>query len=168
MKCPNCGAQMQPGPIRGQKRCKYCDTIVDERPQAPKTAAAAGPFGLLADKDGDGTPDILQMASSVSHTQVQAIYEINGKRYESLEEVPAEYRSLIANATTVETAPEVVIEVGPEVTAQRVERTESHVSWPRHELERADFGGGESKPDWLKPFVLGLLAALLLGWLLFG
>lgn len=175
MNCPNCGAQMQPGPIRGQKRCRYCETIVDERPLKRETPGPAGPFSLLADRDADGTPDIFQVATSMSRTEVQTSYEINGKRYASLEEVPAEYRELLS---TVDTAPEVVVEIEPEVVAslktapqvaaQRVERTESHLAWPRRELERADFGKPGARSAWVKPFVLGMLAALLLGWLLFG
>jgi hypothetical protein len=161
MNCPNCGAQMQPGPIRGQNRCRYCETIVDERLRAPEPIGAAGPFAIFADRDADGTPDIVEMATSMSHTRVQTSFEINGKRYETLEEVPEEFRRFFpAVAPTVDTP--------PRLAGRRVERTESRASWSPNQLERAESGGTQSRPSWLKPFVLGMLAALLLGWLLFG
>lgn len=169
MNCPNCGAQMQPGPIRGQKRCRYCDTIVDERPLKRETG---DPFTLFADHDGDGTPDFIQ-STSMSRTQVSASYEINGKHYATLEEVPEELRKLFAagGAILVETEPEVVeasVKTAPEAVARRVERTESRASWSERDLERAEFGKPGAKASWVKPFMLGMLAALLLGWLLFG
>jgi hypothetical protein len=115
------------------------------------------------DVRGDGTPDFVQMATSTSHTQVEASYEINGKHYETLEEVPEEYRKLFPNvAPMAETAP-ASFGAAQRVAAQRVERTESRASWSPNELDRA-----ASKPGWLKPFVLGMLTALLLGWLLLG
>jgi hypothetical protein len=168
MNCPNCGAQMQPGPIRGQKRCRYCETIVDERPLRRDRNLPGGPFSFLADHDGDGTPDILQMSSatSVSHTQVETSYEIDGKHYASIEEVPEEYRKLLEDAAPVAVpAPPVVqtTPVAPRTLGHRVKRHEEHAAWTPRTLERPD-----TKPGWLKPFVLGLLTALLLGWLLFG
>ncbi|MHC4972489.1 MAG: hypothetical protein ACYTG3_09165 [Planctomycetota bacterium] len=156
MNCPNCGAQMQPGPIRGQKRCRYCETIVDERLRASEVPEKTGPFGLFADSDQDGTPDFVEMSSSMSHTQVETSYEINGKRYASLEEMPEEYRKLFPAVGSM-------VEAAPPLMGQRVERTESRAAWSPRELERT-----ESRSSWLKPFVLGMLAALLLGWLLFG
>jgi len=170
MNCPNCGAQMQPGPIRGQMRCRYCETIVDERLRASETP---GPFALFADRDGDGTPDFVQMSTSMSRTQVQTSFEINGKHYETLEEVPEELRKLFTavGPMVADTTPEVVeasFGTAPEMVTKRVERTESRASWSPKELERAALGGPAARPGWLKPFVLGMLAALLLGWLLFG
>lgn len=168
MNCPNCGAQMQPGPIRGQKRCRYCETIVDERPVRREANVPPGPFSLLADHDGDGTPDILQVSSatSVSHTQVETSYEIDGKHYASLKEVPEEYRKLLADAApVVGTAPPVVEKtfVAPRTVGHHVKREESRASWSPRTLDRS-----EPERGWLKPFVLGVLVALLLGWLLFG
>jgi len=146
MNCPNCGAQMQPGPIRGQNRCRYCETIVDERLRVPEIVAPAGPFALFSDSDGDGTPDFVRMATSMSHTQVETSYEINGKHYESLEEVPEEYRKLFPNpgptAPMADTAP-------GSVAAQRVEHTESRASWSPSDLERAEFGRSAARPGWL-------------------
>ena len=55
---------------------------------------------LLADRDGNGVPDVFEArnveGADVAHvTTTTTVYEINGRRYASLEEVPPEFRSLL-------------------------------------------------------------------------
>lgn len=54
---------------------------------------------LLADKDGDGVPDVLQKQGGASPvrvtTRVSRTWTVNGKTYHSLEEMPAEARAAL-------------------------------------------------------------------------
>jgi hypothetical protein len=55
---------------------------------------------LLADRDGNGVPDVLETGTvdgaAVSHvTTTATVYEINGRQYASLDEVPPEFRELV-------------------------------------------------------------------------
>src|SRR6478752_2514283 len=76
---------------------------VDEMPPDIRRQYEQEMRSILADRDGNGVPDILEHAASTGSTaslSVQKVQHItvNGKSYERLEDVPAEFRDVIANA----------------------------------------------------------------------
>jgi hypothetical protein len=97
MKCDNCGASL-PAAKTPVVTCGYCGAeVATARPPE----VAKGSSSLLADRDGDGIPDIVegligegQVASSVT-VQSATRYEVDGKVYSSLEEMPPHLRQLL-------------------------------------------------------------------------
>jgi hypothetical protein len=55
-------------------------------------------MGLLADKDQDGVPDIMQQAGGANVVVNQASFTVNGQQYSSLEEMPDEVRKVYERA----------------------------------------------------------------------
>ena len=56
---------------------------------------------LLADRDGNGVPDVFESgtvegADVARVTTTSEVYEINGRRYDSLDDVPPEFREMLA------------------------------------------------------------------------
>jgi hypothetical protein len=84
---------------------------VEEMPPEVRRQYARA-MSMLADKDGNGVPDILEGGASITSTTfdhagdalittevTKSDVVVNGQRYARLEDVPAELRELICNAT---------------------------------------------------------------------
>ncbi|HEY7089159.1 MAG TPA: hypothetical protein VH518_13775 [Tepidisphaeraceae bacterium] len=59
-------------------------------------------MALLADKNGNGVPDLLENGAASGQAKVtiaSARYIVDGKEYESLDQIPAPLRSLLASRT---------------------------------------------------------------------
>ena len=74
---------------------------VDEMPPSVRAQYEQAMRSMMADKDHDGIPDILEHPSSttasVSVNKTQSI-SVNGKHYDRIEDVPREFRDAIAKA----------------------------------------------------------------------
>ena len=110
VKCSNCNAAIDAAPPEVPLlTCVYCATQMhNPAAQAQRTAATApnlpaGIADLLADRDGDGIPDIVQgkggaqgatVTTTTTTTTSQSSYVINGQRYNSPEEMPPDVRQI--------------------------------------------------------------------------
>ncbi len=128
MQCPSCGANLQPRGREPRVECTYCETTV-ANPDAGKAGAHGrfGPLvGLLADRDGDGVPDMFAAAGAGA---MNTIYEVDGVRYDSIEDMPPDLRRLFeegriiemgdsdAEYVTIERNMDVAVKSGREVVA---------------------------------------------------
>lgn len=95
MRCPACGASVAGG-TRSGSPCEYCGTALPPPEPAPEESSAGG-GGLLADRDGDGIPDVLQRAGGVTGT-TSTVYEVDGVTHHSLEEMPPDVRAMVEHA----------------------------------------------------------------------
>jgi hypothetical protein len=74
---------------------------LDEMPPAVRLKYEGTLGRLLADRDGNGVPDVFESGtfdgSDVAHvtTTTSEVYEINGRQYESLDDMPPEYRRIV-------------------------------------------------------------------------
>jgi hypothetical protein len=76
---------------------------VEEMPAAVRQKYEATLGRLLADRDGNGVPDVFEAGTvggaGVSHvTRATTVYKTNGREFTSLDDVPPEFRALLDQA----------------------------------------------------------------------
>ena len=99
MKCPNCQAQLDAVDTRFVE-CSYCGTrFANKEMNQVNADAGIGALmdNILQDKNNDGIPDIFQSGgdANISRTVVTSTVTVNGKTYNSMDEVPEEIRNML-------------------------------------------------------------------------
>ena len=128
---------------------------VDEMPPDVRRQYEQGMRSMMADRDGDGVPDILEhprssgSTASVSVNKFQHI-TVNGKSYERLEDVPAEFRDVIAKALN-----------NPKLSSTSAPPSRTQIRLPGIQ------SGSSSIGKWII-LIAALLTAGGIGWLLRG
>jgi hypothetical protein len=126
---------------------------VDEMPPDVRKQYEQTMQNLMADKDHDGIPDLLEHPSAstgkVGVSTAQSI-TVNGQHYDRVEDVPAEFRDAIAKA----------------MSKAQVEMTNAQMSTNKVPLRLlASQAGSSSIAKWII-LVAALLTAGAIGWLL--
>ena len=88
MHCPNCGAPLASS-SDGAQTCPYCGIAEDPEPRANSVGALVDQL-IAQVESGKGVPGSVAIRD-VRIVQ-QATFSVNGKQYESLEQLPADLR----------------------------------------------------------------------------
>lgn len=174
MKCPNCNAVIDADPGTPTLTCQYCGVRVENR----KQRGTDNFFDkIFEDKDGDGIPDMLQGdfdgAAAVSTVKKSAAttYEVNGRTYHSLEEMPEADRRLFEGAGAMFTGfgnggPADMHHTADTHTVHRSSETVHHAK-PAPSTQAREPASGSSKM-WMVLAVLFIVIGVVIGLILRG